>query len=61
MVVGLQHADISGDTEITKYRPAGLKLTAWSQNLSGCAKGQYGVGGPYCDVAADLSTLQPKS
>ena len=38
----------------------GLKLTAWLQNLSGCAKGQYGVDGPYCDAATDLAALQPK-
>ena len=39
----------------------GSKLTAWSQKSSGCAEGQYGVDGPYCDVAADLAALQPKN
>ena len=48
---------MSGDQEITKYRPTGLKLTAWSQNLSGYAKGQYGVNGLYYDVATDLVAL----
>ena len=60
MVLGFRHADMFGDTEITKYRPARLKLTAGLQNLSGCTEGQYGVNGAYCDVAADLVALQPK-
>ena len=57
MEVGPQHANRSGDKEITKYQPAGSNLTAWSQNLSRYAEGQYGVNGPYYDAAADLEAL----
>ena len=61
MEVEPRHANRSGDKEITKYQPVGSKLTPWSRNLSGYAEGQYGVDGPYYDVAAELEALQPKS
>ena len=61
MEVEPRHANRSGDKEITKYQPMGLKLTPWSWKLSGYAEGQYGVDSPYYDAAADLEALQPKS